>query len=764
MKLAFLDLPDDQVDLISTARQAPDVELVLVAHADPEALALKIAEVLQIPRSTEPLDLLPLKPDRVALPAMGSRSATALVKAGISPRIFTTLDELTSILSEQARADATGDPTPIEEWEADFEEATGADRLGQIREALALSDDRQRLFREILAMAVSETGAEVGSLMIVDEEEGELRIAFAEGLSTDTVRTVRQKIGEGVSGKVAQDGRPLIINERIDDPRFKDGRERSRIAAAMCAPVKLDGRVIGVLNVSSDRVGKRFVDQDLARLVEIGTQVSAILDRVVRRTRRDQDAIEFRARQIMEHAFQASETPMMERLRGVATRLADHLGAGAAQVYLADAQRRRFTLVSSGSTPGLEGTVPIGRGVVARAFREGEAFFLSARLGQPAAAEAPTPNLVVAPIFGSRQHGVLTIECVTRIETDLEGFTRLVGRMARYLARLMESQRDEGGTARRGALFALLADIAPRLMVVREPEALVMEALGALRGLFPRGLVAVRLLGRGDELILRTAFDGDEIARQHAHESEASLAAKVIAEGVELSPATMEGMDARGPSIETGEGAVAVVPVRTSDRVAGSLGVVIPREPEAPAATVSGIELEALRKLALYVSIAWDHVRGVAGVERETHDPLTGLLTGAGLETRIREEVKRADRFHDRFALTVCTFPDYARLEERHGPAWAERLLREFAVALSRNVREVDAVARIGDGRFAVLSPETEKDSGALLHRLDLLVPHLECVRTLEKPGEVRLTGRQYTYPGEISTGGELLALIRGDA
>jgi len=78
-------------------------------------------------------------------------------------------------------------------------------------------------------------------------------------------------------------------------------------------------------------------------------------------------------------------------------------------------------------------------------------------------------------------------------------------------------------------------------------------------------------------------------------------------------------------------------------------------------------------------------------------------------------------------------------------------------------VREVDAVARIGGGRFAVLSPETDKNGGALLRRLDLLLPRLECIRSLEEPSEVHLTGQQIIYPDEIPTGGEILALIRGD-
>ena len=125
MRLAFLDLPDERVDLISLARHTAGVEIVLVSHSDPEALALKIAEVLQIPRSQEPLDLLALKPDRVALPSMSAPSAEALSRAGISNRIFTTLDELATSLESGARPEAAGDSAPLEGWEVLFDEATG---------------------------------------------------------------------------------------------------------------------------------------------------------------------------------------------------------------------------------------------------------------------------------------------------------------------------------------------------------------------------------------------------------------------------------------------------------------------------------------------------------------------------------------------------------------------------------------------------------------------------------------------------------------
>lgn len=751
MKLAFLDLPDDRVDLIPRARQTNDVDVVLVAHGDADALALRIAEMLQVPRSTEPLDLLNLKPDLVALPSLETPSAAMLLKAGFAPSLFVTLEQLAARWEAPAQPDATGDPTPIQEWEILFERATGT-RLGQLRDAFALSDDRQRLFREVLSLAVEQMDADSGSIMLLDEEAGELRIAFADGLSSDVVRTMRQRVGEGVAGRVVKEGRAILLHDRIEDPRYKDGRERSRITAAMSAPIKLDGRIIGVLNVSSSQTGKRFREGDLARLVEIGGQISTILDRVVERSRRDLQATELRARHAMEEAFAAAPADRAGRYRAVSHGLVAPLEASSVALYLADPAGRRFTVVSSQTPQGPEGSLPAAAaGIIATVLRDGEAVFLASRFGK-----VSTPNLVAVPIGGTPRQGVLVAESIPVSGDDVEPLVRLMVKLGGILGRLAESHRAEDAVARQSAVFGKLADMAPRLMMSRDVDFLCSEAAGALRSLHPRSYVAARLLGRDGAAIERSAFDGSERDRGEAAEREVVLSAAVLSGGAEH--VSLGGADE--------DPAHMVVPIRLGERVLGTLSVVTHdgAPPERLGSPLDGVDLEALRKISLYVSLAWEQTTLSAGDPRPAQDPVTGLLGGAGLESRIQDEVKRAERYHDRFLLTLCTLSAFDDLESKHGTDWAKTLLREFAEALSRNVREVDAVARLGGGRFAVLSPETDKDSGALLRRLDHLVPRLSCVRALPNPGEVRLEGRQFTYPDEVPTGGEILELLRREA
>jgi diguanylate cyclase (GGDEF)-like protein len=766
MKLAFLDLPDDRVDLISKARHDPNIEIVLVAHPDPEALALKIAEVLQIPRSTEPLDLLSLKPDRVALPSLASPSAASLVRSGISERIFVTLEDLSDHWpSAPVRAPAE-EPNPIELWESRYDEVTGGARLGRIRAALALSEDRQFLFSEVLSLAVEQSNADSGSIMVVDEEAQELRIAFADGLSPDIVRTTRQRLGEGVAGKVARDGKPLIINERVSHARYREERE-ARPVAAMSAPLKVEGRTIGVLNVSSNKAGTAFTQEDLAKLAAIAEQISGILDRAIRVARRDRDAVELRARREIEIAFSRKGLELTERLRMVAGRLAELLGAEAVQIHLADESLDRFRTVSSAGRFGQEGELPLHHGLLARALAEPRPVLLCARPGRASegGGEEALPNLMLAPLLGSRPLGVLALECVgSGAAADLEEFERLSARVAEFLARSIEGQADESELSRRSALLGNLADIAGRIMISHDAESLLSEVLGALRSLFPGALNTVRIRGEGGGFLFRSSIEGSEPEHQRALEFESTLARRAVESRRELVSVGLPPDELRRVIEERGVTAYAFIPIRIDEDVAGVLGLIrpVPRRGEESAPGVSRLDVQTLRKLALYVSLALENARRTgARTERAMEDSLTGLLGIGGFDARVEEEVKRAERYRERFLLTVCTIAEFERLADQNGTTWAETIQKEFAQALRKNVREVDAVARIAEGRFAVLSPASDKDSGALVKRLEALLTHLPSVRAMFSPGEARLIGRQYYFPDEIATGGELLSLVR---
>ena len=89
------------------------------------------------------------------------------------------------------------------------------------------------------------------------------------------------------------------------------------------------------------------------------------------------------------------------------------------------------------------------------------------------------------------------------------------------------------------------------------------------------------------------------------------------------------------------------------------------------------------------------------------HDELTGLYNYRYLHTRLTEEFKRAERYHEPFA---CVFVDIDQLKAHNDAGRAparRRIIRSVADAIRKCVREVDVVARYGGEEFLVVLPST---------------------------------------------------------
>ncbi|MEJ2720322.1 MAG: ATP-binding protein, partial [bacterium] len=115
------------------------------------------------------------------------------------------------------------------------------------------------------------------SLMLIDEEHQELRIEGAIGVQEEVVQHARVKIGEGISGRVVQQGKTLLVTDIETDERI--GRSNNDPVygskSFLSVPVRQSGRVIGVINVSSP-IGRPVFEQRDRRLLEIFVERAAI--------------------------------------------------------------------------------------------------------------------------------------------------------------------------------------------------------------------------------------------------------------------------------------------------------------------------------------------------------------------------------------------------------------------------------------------------------------------------------------------------------
>ena len=84
-------------------------------------------------------------------------------------------------------------------------------------------------------------------------------------------------------------------------------------------------------------------------------------------------------------------------------------------------------------------------------------------------------------------------------------------------------------------------------------------------------------------------------------------------------------------------------------------------------------------------------------------DPLTETLNRRGFERELKRSLAYLKRYGVRAALVYIDLDEFKPVNDRHGHAAGDAVLKAIAVALSRQVRASDVVARIGGDEFVAL-------------------------------------------------------------
>jgi len=84
-------------------------------------------------------------------------------------------------------------------------------------------------------------------------------------------------------------------------------------------------------------------------------------------------------------------------------------------------------------------------------------------------------------------------------------------------------------------------------------------------------------------------------------------------------------------------------------------------------------------------------------------DPLTDILNRRGFERELKRSLAYVKRYGTSVALIYVDLDGFKPVNDRHGHAAGDAVLKAIAAALTRRVRASDVVARIGGDEFAVL-------------------------------------------------------------
>ena len=113
----------------------------------------------------------------------------------------------------------------------------------------ALVERFKGMLEILLDMALQFSGADMGSIMLLDKNKEELTIRAARGLPEKVVKDTRIKLGNGLCATAVMENRPLLIDDQLSDNRIKKYLNRPYLKSSMILPIGTEKEAIGAINL-----------------------------------------------------------------------------------------------------------------------------------------------------------------------------------------------------------------------------------------------------------------------------------------------------------------------------------------------------------------------------------------------------------------------------------------------------------------------------------------------------------------------------------
>jgi len=151
--------------------------------------------------------------------------------------------------------------------------------LNHISRAVSGLWDLDAILRIALDNVLELINGTIGGILLLDEEAETLYYCVQRGLSAKYAKEMRMYLGEGIAGRVAQTGEPMLLEDISKDQRTArpDLITLEGLKGFVSNPLKAKKKVIGVMNVASHEAG-RFGADDVSLLNSIGDYLGTAIE------------------------------------------------------------------------------------------------------------------------------------------------------------------------------------------------------------------------------------------------------------------------------------------------------------------------------------------------------------------------------------------------------------------------------------------------------------------------------------------------------
>lgn len=155
------------------------------------------------------------------------------------------------------------------------------DLLGYIAQNIGAKSELHEMLTLMVRMIAELLSAKIVSLMLLNQNRSELFIKVSYGLDEWIVDQARVKVGEGIAGRVAQTGEPLLI-ENIEENGvyMSPNNPQYETMSLLSVPLRVQDMIVGVVNVNNKLSGQPFNQDDMSLLMSFAERISKALERM----------------------------------------------------------------------------------------------------------------------------------------------------------------------------------------------------------------------------------------------------------------------------------------------------------------------------------------------------------------------------------------------------------------------------------------------------------------------------------------------------
>ncbi len=738
-RVGIFGTSEESLQLLRLLAVNPQIEITAVWDDNPEA-------ALHLVRRAAP-EVASLLESLLTVDAEGFRNAgrlDAVVEGGASPGFATrypdSAEQGLQILSPLTARLLWGYETATRDRKNDLLTA-----LSEVVESVELTIDSDELFARMLEIAVGVTGADGGSLMLLDPARRELTIRVAIGVERELWPKIRVPVGDGIAGRVAQDARPLLINGRADRGAFQIVRERMDVESALCVPLVSDGGVLGVLNLHHSSHRDAFSEDDLRFMERVARLDAQIITRAEEhQLLRNQAARYDTVRSV--HEILGGANPLLERLRALCLFTAERVGDGIATIYLGGSEDGDLRLAATsleGGGFGGEYRVVEGQGIDGGVAQSKRPAFLRRDDGSLAYVSLPL-------LAGDRLVGVLSLQTGARPPRGRGAEETLLELAAATADGIAQSDREMRMSVRANRINAI-NETGIRMISSKQLNEVVRLATSSVAMILEADHAILRL--QDDEtkrFVIRSYFGA---ADGQVQERLFKLDKQVCVETIRKRTALRVPDLADHPGFETWQGefrSFLCAPIRVEGRVVGTLSAYDKIVTDHfYASAFDDDDLQIFTKFLSYVERGIDGALSHSAARlHRSFDQETGLPNASYLQQRIQEEVARAAGRDGALAIALCRIENLDEIIGRVNPAHAHRVTLRTAEALRAHLRDFDVLGKTGAGEFTVLLPEPGPSPGERVFELARAVAdELSKDEALNEPVRVGLAFGYAVHP-----------------